>query len=80
MRILVSLTYHSLQMLGKSETGIFLISEFLVKSLINKNCHNSRPKNHINMKLGPVTQLDKGNTTTSRKFDDDIASAIMTPP
>ena len=24
------------------------------------------------MKLGPVTKLDKGNKTTSKKFDDDV--------
>ena len=24
------------------------------------------------MKLGPVTKLDKRNTTTSKKFDDDV--------
>ena len=26
------------------------------------------------MKLGPVTKLDKGNTTTSKNFDDEIIS------
>ena len=27
------------------------------------------------MKLGPVTKLDKGNKTTSKKFGDDVMSA-----
>ena len=27
------------------------------------------------MKLGPVTKLDKKNTTTSKKFDDEVMSA-----
>ena len=26
------------------------------------------------MKLGPVTKLDKGNKTTSKKIDDDVTS------
>ena len=29
------------------------------------------------MKLGPVTRLDKKNTATSKKFDDDIMSQIV---
>ena len=27
------------------------------------------------MKLGPVTKLDEKNTTTSKKFDDDVVLA-----
>ena len=27
------------------------------------------------MKLGPITKLDKGNTSTSKKIDDDFISA-----
>ena len=29
----------------------------------------------IDMKLGPVTKLDKGNKATSKKFADDVMSA-----
>ena len=43
-----------------------------VQSLIKENCHNSRTSDAIDMKLGPVTKLDKGNKTTSKKLDDDI--------
>ena len=39
-----------------------------------KNCRNSRTSNDINMKLGPVTNLYKGNTATS-KIDNDFMSA-----
>ena len=46
---LVSLTHFSLQILGK--TAVFSFSWFLVKSLINKNCQNSRTSNDINMNL-----------------------------
>ena len=35
-------------------------------------CHNSRTSNDIDMKLGPVTKLDKRNTATSKKM-------VMTP-
>ena len=30
------------------------------------------------MKLGPVTKPDKGNTSTSKIFDDDVMSEIVT--
>ena len=39
------------------------------------NCHNSRASDDIDMKLGPVTKLDKRNKTSSKKFEDDIMSA-----
>ena len=54
---------------------VFSISGFLVKSLISKNCPNSKTSNNIDMKLGPVTKLDEKNTTTSKKFDDDVVLA-----
>ena len=54
---------------------VFSISGFLVKSLINKNCPNSKTSNNIDMKLGPVTKLGEKNTTTSKKFDDDVVLA-----
>ena len=40
-----------------------------VQSLIKENCHNSRTSDDIDMKLGPVTNLDKRNKTTSQKFE-----------
>ena len=39
-----------------------------------KNCPNSRSNNDIDMELGPVTKIDKRNTATSSKFDDDVTS------
>ena len=52
------------------------ISDFQIsgQSLIKENCHNSRTSDDIDMKLGPVTKLDKRNKTTSKKFDDDVMS------
>ena len=69
---LVSLTHPSIQMLNKTQTGVFQISRFLVKSLINKNCQNPGTNNDIGMKLGPVTKLGKRKTST--KFDDNVVS------
>ena len=42
------------------------------QSIIKGNCHNTETSNDIDMKLGTVTKLDKGNKTTSTKFDDDV--------
>ena len=42
--------------------------------LIKENCHNSRSSNDIDMKLGPVLKLDKRNTVSSKKFDDNVMS------
>ena len=52
------------------------ISDFRIsgQSLIKEKSHNSRTSNDIDMKLAPVTKLDKRNTATSRRFDDDVIS------
>ena len=54
------------------DTSDFQISG---QSLIKENCHNSRTSNDIDMKLGPVSKLDKRHIATSKKFDDDIMLA-----
>ena len=53
------------------------ISDFWIsgQSFTNDNCHNSRTNHDIDMKLGSVIKLDKKNTETSKKFDDDVMSA-----
>ena len=71
---LVSVTCPSLQILDKTQARVFPLSGFLVKSLIDKIRHNSRTSNDIDMKLGPLTKLDKRNTTTLKKTDDDVLS------
>ena len=50
------------------------ISDFWIsgQSFIKESCHNSRTSDDIDMKLGRVTNLDKGNQKTSKRFDDDI--------
>ena len=47
--------------IGKNSDRI--ISNFRIsdQSLINRNCHNSRTSDNIDMKLEPVTKLDKRN-------------------
>ena len=42
---------------------------------MNKNCHDSRTSHDIDMKRRPATKLDKRNTATSKKFDNDVMSA-----
>ena len=61
---LVSPTHPSLQIMGKSQTVVFLISISRI--------HN------INVKHVPVTKLDKRNATMSKKIDDDVSQEIMT--
>ena len=71
---LVSPTCHSLLILGKTQTGVFPISGFLVNPLQKKIVNNSRTGDDIDMKLGPITKLHKRNKITSKKFDDDVMS------
>ena len=61
--------------IGQNSDGA--ISDFRTsgQSLIKENYHNSRTSNDIDMKLGPVTELDKRNKKTSKKIDDDVMSA-----
>ena len=53
------------------------ISDFRLsgQSPTKENCYNSRASNGIDMKLGLVTKLDKRNTATSDKIDDDLMSS-----
>ena len=53
--------------INKSSDGC--ISDFWIsgQSLIKRNCHTSRTSEYIDMKLGPVTKLDKRNKATSKK-------------
>ena len=51
MKDLVSLAYLSLHLVNQFQTSFFPASGFLVKSHLNKECHNSRNRNDIDMKL-----------------------------
>ena len=50
-------------------TDQIVISIFLTK---RRNCHNSRTSYDTDLKLRPVTKLDKRNKTTSKKLADDV--------
>ena len=70
---LVFPTCSNLQILGKSQTGVFPNSRFLVKSLTKVNCHNFRTSDDTDIKLGTVTKLYK-KKTTRKKHEDDVTS------
>ena len=63
----------SLDIWQNSDRGI---SNFRIsgQSLIKQNCPNSRTSDDVDMKLGPVTKLEKRNKTTSKKFDVNVMS------
>ena len=65
---LVSLTHPILQILSNNADGG--TSDFGIsgQSLISENCHNSRTTHDIDMKLGPVTKLEKRNKIIPNKF------------
>ena len=56
------------------------ISDFRIshQSLIKGNCHNSRTRDDIGMKLGSVTKLDKRNKTTPNKLTITLCRKIVT--
>ena len=60
--------------IGQNSDGS--ISDFRIsgQSLIKENPHKSRTTNDNDMKLEPVTKVDKRNKTTSKKFDADVMS------
>ena len=50
------------------------VSDFRIfgQSLTKENYHNSRISDDIDIKLGPVTKIDKRNKITLQKFGDDV--------
>ena len=71
---LVSLSRPSLPIVGKTLNGGIANFRISCKSLMKESSRNSRTINVVDMKLGPVAKLEKGNKTTSKKFDDDVIS------
>ena len=60
---------------------VFPISKFLgnpYKDFIDENWHNPRTNNDIDVKLSPVTKLEKKKTAISKKSDDGATSGFMT--
>ena len=58
----------------KSDCGISDLRIF-GQSFIKDNCRFSRTSDDIDIQLRPVTKLDQGNKTTSKKFSDDVMLA-----
>ena len=77
-KISISYSPQSPDIRQNSDGGIF---DFRIsgQSLIKENCHNSRTSNDTDMKLGPITKLDKRNRTTTKKFGNEVMSKILTP-
>ena len=71
------MTRPSLQTLAKTQTEVFPIFVFLVNPL-KENCHNSRTRDDLAMKPGPVTKIDKRNKTTSKKLTITSCRKILT--
>ena len=67
MTYLLSLISFSPLMLDKIQTNDFSISKFQVKFLINKNYHNYWGSNDTDMKLRPISKLEKKNTMVLKK-------------
>ena len=72
-----SLTRTRSPILDKIPTRVFSISRFLNKAFKNKNCHNSKTSNEIEMKLGPLSKLETRNMkyNNAKKFKDEVLSA-----
>ena len=75
---LVFLNRPGLQILGKTQNSeVFPIFGFMVNPFCRKTIlesQNSTTSNDIDMKLEPVTKLDKKNIASSNKTDDDVMS------
>ena len=56
------------------------ISDFWItgQSLMKINCHNSRTSDDIDMKLRPVTKIDKRNKTMSKNLTMRLCRKIVT--
>ena len=68
----------SLQILGKTHTGVLPYFRFSGQFLKKGNYHKSRTIDDIDIKLGPVTKLDKRNKTPTNKRDK--TKPLQSPP
>ena len=64
--------------IGQNSDGDVSDFQISCQPFIEENCHNSRTSNDIDVKLGPVTKLEKKNTAISKKSDDSVLSEFMT--
>ena len=52
--------------IGQNSDGDIFDFQISGQSLINENCYDSQTSNDIDMKLGPVTKLDRRNMASSK--------------
>ena len=79
MTSLVFLTCPRLQAPDIEQNSDGGISDFQISGqpFIEENFHNSRTSNDIDVKLGPVTKLEKKNTAVSKKSDTRVISEFV---
>ena len=65
MSNLTSLPHPSLRILNKTQTGVFSIPDFWSNILQTRIAMTLEQLMIFDMKFGPVTKLDKGNSGTS---------------
>ena len=65
MPSLVFLPCPILHILGQTQTWVFPISG---QSLTNKNCHNSKTSNDIDLRLGPATKIERKTRQRQTNF------------
>ena len=58
--------------IGQNSEEVFPSFWISGQFLLKENCHNSRTSDNIDMKLGPVTEIDKRNKTTFKNIGDDF--------
>ena len=75
MSNLLSLNCLCLNIWGKIQMGVFPNFQTSCQFFINDNCYHSRTRHDIDMKLGPVTKLDKKNK--KKKYDDGFMSQMV---
>ena len=64
----------SSKVLDHSQLTLISVGRGIWSTLIKENCYNSRTSDDIDMKLGPVTKIDKRNKKKSKKIDNDVVS------
>ena len=62
---------------GQNSHGGILDFQISCQLFTEKNYHNSRTSNDIDVKLGPVTNLEKKNTAILKKYNDGVISEFM---
>ena len=63
---------HQSPNIGQNSDGGILDFSIPGQSFINENGHNSGTSHDVEMKLGPVTKIDKKNSNIKKNDDDDI--------